>query len=288
MIYILLDIRNEVGGHHVIIIDVLNETPIYGITAACDNITIVSLRQKNHVCTLELKPEDGELNFNVIQSETSAEVPYIDIKYYDNEVITLKVNHELKIQDLHKRTHDVHIFAPVAITDSFGQIDYIDRNNIFFLDRKTVRIFDKRSRDEQKFLIQDDYFKCDDLCTFVLSNDPNYVFLSSVHNILKFDVRSLNIVKTWSHMLSSPPAMMKIKKYEEGELIFLSSQNYKDRVILVSNENESNLVQIVPDNMETWNECNRSYHFNLYNNNLTRLKNSMVGISILKDDKGES
>ncbi|GJQ70351.1 hypothetical protein Trydic_g22785 [Trypoxylus dichotomus] len=111
-------------------------------------------------------------------------------------------------------------------------------------------------------------------------------FIDIKYHNKELDLRQLDVVKTWAHMLAYPPSMMKIEDYNNNELMFVSSQSYKDRIVLLDNENGSNLVQAVPNNMETWNKCNRIYNFNLFNNNVMRLKCSTIGISFFQNYGG--
>ncbi|KRT79911.1 hypothetical protein AMK59_7363 [Oryctes borbonicus] len=282
----VLSLRNATGKGFSVKIDGLDESPIFNINTNCNGNPIVCLRQRHKIYAMQLNLTDDEINLILLTSKTSPTVPFIDVKYHNGEVSFLDLNRQLSIEYIEEKKCEEFTLKSTTESNLFGQIEYKDDNTLITLDRNSMRIFDKRSKEEKVHIYKNNCFNCDELCIFTLSKDPNYIFMSSRHNILKLDLRQLDIVKTWSHMLAYPPSMMKIEDYNSNELIFVSSHSYKDRVVLLSHGDESNLVQLVPNNIDTWNKCNRIYNFNLFNNNVMRLKYSTIGISLFQNYEG--
>lgn len=280
----ILGIGNRIGKTHSLAVDTLDETPVFNVTVNEDSV--VCLRQKHRICALELTVKNDEVAYDVLISKRSTNVPFIDVKCHKNEISTLDLNHQLTIEDIDKEEYDEFSLKSTATSNAFGQIEYLDNNSLIILDRNSLRIFDKRSKEEKVHIYKNKYFKCDELCTVIPSQDTNYVFVSSRHNILKFDIRKLDFVKRWTHMLSHAPSLMKLRPCNDGELIFVSSQNYNDRIVLLSNEYETNMVQTVPNIIETWQKSNSTYNFKLHNDNVARLKYSTIGISLLESNEG--
>ena len=275
----LLGVFNERKCDGVDVLKCNNDLPVYNLKI---NDSTMTVRQRNFLSLVDLNKHD------VVWDMTS-EVPYTDATYEGGNVFAVTMDRKLKVRDLSgDRTVLAHKFKTLdKVNDALGLVDNLNAHDVTFMDRNSLRMLDRRSKDEIVFQKRNEFFVCDELCAMSRCQaNGNYVFLASTHNVLKVDLRKMHVVKSWSHMLSLPPLMMKTGLFDD-EVIFLSASNYNERAILCSSPSEDNLVQVVPNIVDTLRRYNLRYNFDIYNETMQkRLKFSTVGIDVVAEAKG--
>lgn len=264
----------------------LTEPFVLGLHTISNRSILTGLRHKNYLQLLKINFENTE-NVKELWSRYNP-VPYIDFKlneFSQNQVGCLNLKQKLELYDINKNSIILEwTFKPSTI-DKLMQFNYLNDTSLVAIDRKNIFILDKRSKTLSESHVQEGYFECDNLCTFSLSKNSNYLYLSSVHSLYKFDLRCMKQVKKWPHFLQAPPLISKIHYSKGNEYVFISSQNFNGKVILKENESENSFCQHVPTSLETLRKSNFIRPYNLHEDLVPRLKLSTMGLEITEDEE---
>ncbi|XP_071052802.1 uncharacterized protein [Onthophagus taurus] len=269
-----------------------NNDPILNLSISRNKENFLILRQRNLINVFSVLGNDNFSLLNIFKTSTQTKNPFLDVKQLSfKEIAYLDYNRKLTVTNLDYNSSKNYKFEKEKreLSDPFCQLEPIDENTLGFIDRNTLRFLDFRSYEEQATLdIDDKLFLCDDICYLTYLKDSPYLFIATVHNIKKIDFRTNKIVKTWAHMLTGQPSMLKIEKSVWDNLIYVSTQKYNERIVLNSNEEETNLVQLMPNNFDSFKYFN-SIDFDLnYNRYENRLKFCTAGIEMNQKKKSIS
>lgn len=223
------------------------------------------------------------VNIFELWTDTSDTAPFIDCKFnqYDmNVAVTLKANSNFCIHDTNSRKK-----VNLKLDKDYFQFDFMNKRLIFAISPKRMLLYDTRSyidRLDKDF--QTEHLKCDYLSTFAFTNDENYVYTLSTHNIKKLDLRMLMPVTSCPHLLSQTPSMCKFFNLNGQDAIFASGTNYNERFLYVENY----VPQKMPNLLETYHESCLSNGPILKKGLEEHLKLSTTGLSVLPKDEGTS
>lgn len=213
---------------------------------------------------------------------TNNQVPIIDCKLnkHDRSKLSiLGVDAKFLTYDLNENKKRQYNFKEKLL-----QFEYMSTNSIFLISPSSMYVFDNRTKNvDLKSDHHKGVFLCDSLSTFCFSNSDNYVYVASNHNISKVDLRTLTVVKKWSHLLTHVPSMCATVNDKQDELICVSSQAHDDRVLLIDNVHDTNLCKKIPNMIQTLTETNLKYHYHLNEQILPRLKLSSAGFCFFKE-----
>lgn len=252
-----------------------------------DNKSYATLRGKNNLKLIHFDFENEEL---VLHEDWRAfdKTPFIDCKLYARDTIgSINMQNNFKSIDLetNKTLIEHRIAEKAEKPNRYCLFDCIDKQNLLFMEREKIKSFDLRSSKECLLLTLESFpmSRCEQLCHFIVSkNNPNYIFACMSHTIAKVDLRNKNIVKQWSHLLTSPPIMMDSLSSSGHEYLCISS--FKDRIIICSTPEENNLPKLVPTPMHTFTEVNFEQQIILEGLN-KRLQSSINGLKLTHDSK---
>lgn len=232
----------------------LEKNPVYNIKSLVrGDSAVLAIRQKCKISLFDLSA--NSLETNLLWKVKTASSSFIDVVFNDskeNEFAVIDANHQLKIQDFVTKDciakYDFEVRS--SNLDHFAQIKYIDGNTIGFINRCCIYLLDLRSLTICKSCLKTTWLKCDDLCTF--SKNLDSLYISSLHNIINYDIRSLKVVDRVFHMLPTPPFISSYIKDAETDFVCLSGEHYNDKILSYSCEGLFSTPHYIPNTKDTF------------------------------------
>ncbi|KAK4881437.1 hypothetical protein RN001_004756 [Aquatica leii] len=240
----------NVNKHNLVsVIEVNNSLPIYNIKCSfIENIPILGVRQRSRISLFQ--PFIKKPNNKSVWSKTS-EQSFVDMELNcAKQICTLDNLHRLKIEDMVNNKAALDYNFPMddsTLTDSLASILFQDANTLVFMNRCCIYLLDLRSK-TTKIKCLKDGLACDDLCTLSKKNS-NTLYISSMHNILEFDIKSMNCSNKVMHLMTAPPFVSSLAEFNEETCLCLMSRDGK--VLMHTEDQQLCLPQYVPKIADT-------------------------------------